>query len=128
MIFGTVRVTDSVVETHRDSYMLGSLTGISVRRPLLPGGLLFAGGGAGFGLTFADLLYPSEICAVSALSLADVALGFGIGQIQLLSRDLRGSELACMIWGTYGHLNRIRRDIGEALSSRKGKGHGAEKP
>lgn len=115
MIFGSVRVAGKSVETHRDSYLLSHLTVISVRRPLLGGGCLFATGGAGFALSFSDLLYPGEIAALAGFSLGAVLAGVFTGQIQLLSRDLRGSELSCMIWGSYGHLNRIRREIGSAL-------------
>jgi hypothetical protein len=115
MIFGSVRVAGKSVETHRDSYLLSHLTVISVRRPLLAGGCLFASGGAAFALSFGDLLYPGEIAALAGFSLSAVLTGFIVGQIQLLSRDLRGSELSCMIWGSYGHLNRIRREIGNAL-------------
>lgn len=115
MIFGSVRVAGKSVETHRDSYLLSHLSVISVRRPLLPGGILFAGGGGAFALAFGDLLYPGEIAALAGCSLGALLGGLLIGQIQLLSRDLRGSELSCMIWGTYGHLNRIRREIGSAL-------------
>lgn len=115
MIFGSVRVAGKSVETHRDSYLLSHLTVISVRRPLLGGGCLFATGGTAFALSFSDLLYPGEIAALCGFSLCAVLAGFVVGQIQLLSRDLRGSELSCMIWGSYGHLNRIRREIGNAL-------------
>lgn len=115
MIFGKVSVSGKSVETHRDSYLLSHLTVISVRRPLLPGGVLLAVGGTGFGLAFADLLYPHELAGLAGGILAVVLGGLMLGQIQLLSRDLRGSELSCMIWGTYGHLNRVRRDIGLAL-------------
>lgn len=115
MIFGSVHVSGKSVETHRDSYLLSHLTVISVRRPLLPGALLIAGGGTGFGLAFGDLLYGRELAGLG-LGIALVLVGgIRLGQIQLLSRDLRGSELSCMIWGTYGHLNRVRREIGIAL-------------
>lgn len=118
MILGTVRVAGNAVETHRDSYLLAQLSVISVRRPLLGGGCLFATGASAFALAFGDLLYPGEIAALAGFALCAVLAGFVIGRIQLLSRDLRGSELSCMIWGTYGHLNRIRREIGNALQAR----------
>ena len=119
MIFGSVRLTDKSVETHRDSYLLSHLSVISVRRPLLAGGLIFAAGGAAFMISFVDLLYPHEITGMGVAVVLFLIAGFSIGQIQLLSRDLRSSELSCMIWGTYRHLNRVRREIGVALEERR---------
>lgn len=116
MIFGSVHVSGRAVETHRDSYMLAQLTVISVRRPLLLPSLMLAAGGSAFGLAFGDLLYAPEIAGLAGGIVSTLIVGVAIGQIQLLSRDLRGSELSCMIWGSYGHLNRVRREIGDALS------------
>ncbi len=119
MIFGSVHVSGRSVETHRDSYLLSHLTVISVRRPLLPGAVLLASGGTAFALAFSDLLFPVEIIGLAAGIGAVLLTGIRLGQIQLLSRDLRGSELSCMIWGSYGHLNRVRREIGLALQERR---------
>lgn len=121
MIFGACQVTGRAVETHRDSYLLDHLTVISVRRPFMPTATLMALGGTAFTVSFADLLYAHEIGVLVGGIVGILTLGNRLGQIQLLSRDLRGSELSSMIWGTYGHLNRVRRDIGLALQdSRKG--------
>lgn len=86
-----------------------------MRRPFIGGALLLAGGFGGFACAFADLLYPGEIGAILACCAACVAAGRTIGQLTLLSRDLRGSELAGMIWGTYGHLNRVRLEIAAGM-------------
>ena len=119
MIFGSVRVSGRAVETHRDTYLLAHLTVISVRRPFLLGALLFAGGGTAFGVSFGDLLFRQEIAALAVLIIAGLWAGICFGQIQLLSRDLRGSQLACMIWGTYGHLGRVRREIVVAMQDER---------
>lgn len=121
MIIGSVRVTEKMVETHLSSYALSQLSVIGMQRPLLPGGVLLASGGSAFGLSFGDLLYPGEIVGLGIGIVASLIVGFRLGRIQLLSRDLRGSELSCMIWGTYGHLGRIRREIALALQG-SGKG------
>jgi len=104
------------VHTHRDSYLLDTLTVVSVRRPFLAGGLMFGLGFSGFTAMFSDLLYAHEMVLIPAGALA-LALGaWHIGQLKLLSRDLRGSELTGVIWGHYGELNKIRRDIINAMS------------
>ncbi|MEM1149534.1 MAG: hypothetical protein AAGI03_03120 [Pseudomonadota bacterium] len=118
MILGSVTITDRAVETHRDSYMLDRITVVSVRRPFFAGGLLFAAGLSGFAWSFADLLYPSEIVTLAALATFCLIAGWLTGQLQLLSRDLRGSELSMAVLGTYGHLNRIRRQITAAMQAK----------
>lgn len=115
MTFGSVKVTRHAVETHRDSYLLENLSVISTRRPLLGAALLFALGFGGFTAAFADLLYSHEITAIIGTCAAALLIAIWLGQLKLLSRDLRGSELSGVIWGSYRHLNRLRRDIGNAL-------------
>lgn len=115
MIFGSVNVTPHAVETHRDSYRLEDLSVISTRRPLLGAASLFALGFGGFTAAFADLLFDHEITAIIGTCAAVLLVAVWLGQLKLLSRDLRGSELSGVIWGSYRHLNRLRRDIGEAL-------------
>ncbi len=117
MIFGSITLENNAVVTHRDSYMLANLSVVSVRRPYLAGAALLSGGFSGFGLAFADLLYTSEITIIVAVSLAALLAGSQIGQLKLLSRDLKGSELSDAIYGQYGQLNKIRRDIGRAITS-----------
>jgi hypothetical protein len=115
MIFGSVSIDGLAVHTHRDSYLLPNLSVVSVRRPFLAGSLLFAIGFGGFGLSFADLLYSYETRVIGGSIFAVMVMGFCIGQLKLLSRDLRGSELSDVIWGTYGHLNRVRMNIVRAM-------------
>lgn len=115
MILGSVTIDADAVHTHRDSYLLPSLTVVSVRRPLLPGGILFAAGFGAFAFAFGDLLHPPEIQGIAGGCVAAMAVGLSAGQLKLLSRDLRGSELAGMIWGSYWHLNRIRREVAGAM-------------
>lgn len=115
MIFGSVSIDHSAVHTHRDSYLLPSLTVVSVRRPFLAGSIMTAAGFGSFAASFADLLYPHEIKIVLAGVVVTLATGLWLGQLKLLSRDLRGSELAGVIWGSYGHLNRVRRQVVRAM-------------
>lgn len=115
MIFGKVSIEGQAVHTHRDSYMLPHLTVVSVRRPFMAGALIFSLGFGGFGYSFGDLLYEEEIKIIVMGCAGALILGLWVGQLKLLSRDLRGSELAGMIWGTYGHLNRIRTKIARAM-------------
>lgn len=115
MILGTVTIDSQMVSTHRSSYLLSSITVVSVRRPFLGGAFLLAGGFGGFALAFADQLHPGAIGALLACCATCVVAGLAIGQLQLLSRDLCGSALADVAWGTYGHLNRMRRAIADAV-------------
>ncbi|OXT01986.1 hypothetical protein B7H23_03350 [Notoacmeibacter marinus] len=111
MIIGSVFVDADVVQTHRDSYLVAGLSVISVRRPFLPLCLVMAAGFGGFGFAFFDLLRPGEQLAIAGLCIAALLTGWQLGQLQLLSRDLRGSELTGAVYGTYGHLNRLRKEI-----------------
>ncbi|MEM9761905.1 MAG: hypothetical protein AAF968_05255 [Pseudomonadota bacterium] len=115
MIVGSLTVTDRAVETHRDSYLLAHITVVSVRRPLLAPCCLLALGFGGFTLSFADLLYPGEILSLGLAAVTSLLFGVGLGQLQFLSRDLRGTDLSTAILGTYGHLNRLRREISAAM-------------
>lgn len=122
MILGHVQVDreNGAVNTHRDSYLLKSLTVVSVRRPFIEGGMLFGAGYAGFILAFGDLLFWYEIALTLAAAGTALLVGFRVGQLKLLSRDLRGSELSGVIWGSYADLNAVRRDIVRAIAPIKG--------
>lgn len=126
MIAGLIDIDldDRVIHTHRDSYLIDTLSVVSVRRPLLPAGLLTGAGLAGFGLAFGDLLYPGEIAAAIVTGVAALTAGIQVGQLRLLSRDLRGSELSGVIWGRYRDLNAKRLDIARAIRG-KAKGEAA---
>jgi len=117
MIIGSVSVSKNAVVTHRDSYLIKNLSVVSVRRPYLAGAIVLGGAFAGFGVAFGDLLYPNEIVAIIGFSIAAIILGSQIGQLSLLSRDLRGTELSGAIWGKHSSLQRIRTDIVAALHS-----------
>lgn len=115
MVFGSVTVTSRAVETNRDSYLLENLSVISTRRPYLGAAIFFAFGFGGFAAAFADLLYAHEMRMIIAACAIILVGALWLGQLKLLSRDLRGSELSGVIWGSYRHLNRIRRDVVVAL-------------
>lgn len=118
-IIGHVHVDkeSGAVETHRDSYLLKTLTVVSVRRPALPAGILFGGGFVGFCLAFGDLMWPHEIALTLTGSVLALVAGWQVGQLKLLSRDLRGSELAGVIWGRYADLNAVRGRIVRAIAA-----------
>jgi len=117
MIFGSVVIDNASVNTHRDSYLLPNISVVSVRRPFLAGALMFAAGFSGFGFAFSDLLYPSEIKTILGGIAVALFAGIWLGQLKLLSRDLRNSELSGAIWGSFNHLNRIRYEIITAMRS-----------
>jgi hypothetical protein len=118
MIFGNFTLDDEALITHRDSYRLESLSVVSVRRPLLAPAILFAFGLGGFTLAFADLLYPHEMIMLAGMVGLGVSCGLWLGQLKLLSRDLRGSDLSDVIWGSYRQLNRARRQIMTAMAGK----------
>lgn len=121
MILGSVHVSEKAVTTHRDSYLLGSISVVSVRRPFFGGAILIAFGLTVFTLAFGDLLYVGEIISFAMAIALIVFAGAQIGQLKLLSRDLRGSDLSDAIWGQCSHLNMIRREIvGMRQSLKKG--------
>lgn len=121
MIFGslTIDAAQGAVHTHRDSYLIATLTAVSVRRPLLPAGLIFGTGLCGFGMAFGDLLYPGEIVTIVTAAVLALVGGTQTGKLSLLSRDLRGSELSGAIWGRHTALQRIRTDIVTAILSNR---------
>ena len=115
MIIGYVTVNKNAVVTHRDSYLIKNLSVVSVRRPYLTGAMLLGGAFFGFGIAFGDLLYTGEIITITGSSIAAMIAGSQVGQLSLLSRDLKGSELSGAVWGWHSSLQRIRREIVEAL-------------
>ena len=115
MIFGSVSVHSRAVITHRDSYLIKNLSVVSVRRPYMAGAMLLGGAFLGFGIAFGDLLYTSEIITISGLSVAAMIAGSQVGQLSLLSRDLKGSELSGAVWGWHSSLQDIRTEIVESL-------------
>jgi hypothetical protein len=121
MIMGFIDIDPRarVIHTHRDSYLLNTVTVVSVRRPLLAAGVVIAAGIGGFGAIFHDLLFPAEIAVAMATSITAFGVGICIGQLQLLSRDLRGSELSGAVWGSFGALNQKRMAIARAISAPK---------
>ncbi|MCB1465160.1 MAG: hypothetical protein H6882_11705 [Rhodobiaceae bacterium] len=119
LIFGSLDVRGNAVVTHRDSYLLQNLSVVSVRRPMLPASLMIGGGLIGFTIAFGDLLYVREIATILGASAASLVVGTMLGQLKLLSRDLRGSELSGVVWGHAATLNTIRAQIVERLAFAK---------
>lgn len=122
MILGHISVDGHAVITHRDSYLLDQLSVVSVRRPFFATGVALGAAFAGFTAAFGDLLYANEIVITLGLSIAAPIALSQVGQLKLLSRDLRGSDLSGVVWGRYASLNRIRREIVATLLARR---HGA---
>ena len=125
MILGFVKVENNAVITHRDSFILSSLSVVSVRRPYLAGAVLLGLGAGGFALAFADLLYPDEVLTLIISAIAILVLGSQIGQLSLLSRDLKGTELSSAVWGHPSALQKIRKHIVEERQRINGESHGS---
>jgi len=116
MIFGKFEIGDNVIHTHNDTHILSNITTISARRPFLGSGLMIAALIAGFGVSFLDLLYPEELATITIGVGACLFVGLWLGKLQLLSRDLRGSELGTAVYGGYRHLNQKRMQVAEAVN------------
>ncbi len=114
MHLGHLYIHNGAVITHRDSFMLDSISVVSVRRPYLGGAWLLSLSLFGFGIAFFDLLYGSEVFVLTAIGCALLLVGSYIGQLSLLSRDLKGTELSSAIWGTPWSLDLMRRKIVKA--------------
>jgi hypothetical protein len=120
MIFGKLTLGATALHTHNDSHVLSTIVGVSTRRPFLASGLMTGGLVGLFGLSFADILTVGEIVGLSALSVGSIVLGLTLGQLTLVSSALRGSQLADSVMGSYGHLNRLRPRIIDAVERAKG--------
>ncbi len=118
MIFGTLTLEGNRLHTHNDTYVLSQITTISARRPFLGVGISIAALLSVFGVAFFDLLYAGEVVALLVVIAALVGGGLWLGQLRLLSRDLRGSPLGDAVWGGYHHLNRLRHQIAAALHAK----------
>ena len=119
-IFGKCEIIGGAVHTHRDSYEIKGLSVVSCRRSVLAPAMLNAGGIAGFVFAFHDILYPYEIVALAVAAIVMIAVGFWLGHLSLLSRDLRGSDLSGVVYGSYRRLNKIRREIAQAMVEARG--------
>ncbi len=118
MIIGFVRIENGAVNTHRDSYILENLSVVSVRRPFLIATSLFAGGALAFAVGFYDLLYLIELMVLLSIAALLLIAGQVIGQLKLISRETKGTELAGAVWGNTKSLQDIRRAIVDEIRKR----------
>lgn len=115
-MFGQIKIKDGAVTTTRTSYKLENISVVSCVRPFLMPAVMTSVLLTGFGLAFSDLLYHGELLTIGALTCLAMAAGFSVGQLKLLSHDLRGSELSTAVYGFYGHLNTQRLKIFSAMN------------
>ena len=114
-IIGFVEITENAVVTHRDSYFFRNLSVVSVRRPFFAPAVLLSGPLALFVIGFGDLLYGREIAAIVIAILLMVLVGAKLGQLQLLSRDLKNTDLSGAVWGEHSTLQVARAEVVHAL-------------
>lgn len=119
MIFGKLSLGANALHTHNDSYVLQSVSAVSTRRPFLSSAVAVSAFLTLFGVGFVDILYGEELLALAIFVSVALTLGLTIGQLRLVSRDLRGSPIADAVYGTYGHLNRLRPQIADAVERAK---------
>ncbi|MEL6919843.1 MAG: hypothetical protein AAFO77_02305 [Pseudomonadota bacterium] len=113
MIIGTVSIDRlaGVLNTSDDSYPLDGRTTFSALRPFRVMGWMGVALLGSFAIAFHDLLWMHEIGICVALALILALMSETIAQLVLSNRDLRGSDLSVACWGTYAHLNRLRREL-----------------
>lgn len=119
MNFNTAKIKNNTLVTHRSSYLLDSITAADVQRPLLSISLVPAIGSCAFCIAFRDILYPAEIATIIGGVIALLAGGARIGQLKLVSRDLRGSELSGAVWGSIKHLKSVHAEITRVWESKE---------
>lgn len=117
MVFGKLHLTADTLTTHNDSYVLSGLSAVSTRRPFLSSAIAMAALLILLGLGTIDILYAGEMLLIAASAGLFLGLGLTIGQLRLVSRDLRGSPIADAVYGTYGHLTRERLKIAVAVQA-----------
>ena len=122
MIIGKLELGPKTLTTHNDSYVLEGISVVSNRRPFLTSGLMVGALSALFIVSFRDILYLGETISLTCLSGLSIWCGLQVGQLRLISRDLRGSPVADAVYGTYGHLNRLRPAIADAIERAKSGG------
>jgi hypothetical protein len=122
MIFGKLDLTESVLHTHADSYILVGIKKVSTARPFLSSAVMIAGLAGLFALGFADILYVHELMLIGAVITAALMVGFSLAQLRLFSRDLYGAQAINAVYGTYRHLNQKRIAISAAVEAAKSGG------
>lgn len=116
MIFGTIEINTGVLHTHNDSYTLTPGTNISAKRPFLGTGMIIAILILSFAISFEDILFSLELWIMAGIAAACVFTGMSLAQLIIINRDLRGSDLTVAAWGSYRHLNSIRKQVAEAIN------------
>lgn len=122
MIFGKLDLTESVLHTHADSYILVGIKKVSTARPFLSSSVMIAGMAGLFALGFADILYTHELMLIGAVMTTALVIGMSLAQLRLFSRDLHGAQAINAVYGTYRHLNQKRIAISAAVEAAKSGG------
>lgn len=117
-ILGSVEVENDAVITHKDDYFFDTLTVVSVRRPFFAPAMIVSGALMLFAIGTFDLLYVSEKLALAVVAPSIVVAGAKLGQLKLLSRDLKNTELSGAVWGEHEALQKVRRKIVQKMQAR----------
>ena len=123
MIFGTANIIEGSngscgLETSNDNYPLTPNTSISVLRPFRASGIGIAVQLLVFGFAFNDIHYPVELWFIAGSATAAFLAGNTLANLILINRELQGSGQSGALWGTYRHLNRLRKDLAAARDRR----------
>lgn len=113
MFIGTVEIDaeNQLLQTHHTTYRLDVLKVATAPRTYLSSSALLAGLMATFEFAFHDILWPAELAALIVGSASSLIFGWHFTHLTFHSRDLSGAAVTGALFGTHGHLNRIRREV-----------------
>ncbi len=121
MLFSKIEITDGVLDTNNDSYPLIPGTTFTVSRPFKATGFGIAVLLSTYGIAFHNLLRPEEIAIIAGCAAALAIAGNTIGHLSLIHLHLRHANQSVAVWGTYRHLNRVRRQVAESANGARSK-------
>jgi len=126
MIIGKVQIGEDAVHTHSDSYLIHNLEAVSVRRPFFGSAIALSVALSGFGIAFVDLLHVHELGTIVVIAIGAGIMWHQLGQLKLISRDLKNTELSNVIWGQHAKLQSVRHQIITAMrDAKRGKAAGS---
>jgi len=122
MLLGTIDVRGGYLHSHKASFSLLHEIHFVVRQPFIAPGVAIASFLTSFTLVFGDLMHLFELGVFVCLATLMVAAGLLVARLELINKELHRAETSTLVWGTYWHLNRIRRDLANSASSKNAGG------
>lgn len=112
---GSITVTDTMLRTRRQTFLLRDIEHIECRRPLVLVALPIAVGLNIIGLRFGDLLTASELTATTGIPALGLLAASQVGVLKLRSLTIRD---AC-VWGWHRQLAEARDAVEVGMTTRR---------